>query len=156
VIERLVVLGGTGDLMGRYLLPGLAALQTRGHLPAGFELVGAARDDLTDDQFRSWASEWLEREAPGVDPGATAALVRALRYRRIDFGDPSSVTACVAGEGPVAVYLALPPAVFPIAVSALHGAGLPADSEVVLEKPFGEDLDSARALTCSASITSWP
>src|SRR5262249_8040338 len=107
---------------------------------------GAARDDCDDDQFRSWATRWLEREAAGVDPAATAALVRASRYRRIDFGDPASVTACLAGEGPVAVYLALPPAVFPIAGSALHRAGLPADSEVVLEKPFGEDLDSASAL----------
>src|SRR5262245_17829573 len=132
--------------MGRYLLPGLAALWTRGHLPAGFELVGAARDDWDDDQFRRWAARWLEREAAGADPAATAALVRASRYRRIDLGDPASVTACLAGAGPVAVYLALPPSVFPIAVSALHRAGLPADSQVVLEKPFGEDLDSARAL----------
>jgi glucose-6-phosphate 1-dehydrogenase len=146
VIDRLVVFGGTGDLMGRYLLPGLAALHARGHLPEPFELVAASRDNWDDEQFRSWATGWLEREAAGVDPAATAALVRASRYRRIDLGDPASVTACLAGEGPVAVYLALPPAVFPIAVSALHHAGLPADSEVVLEKPFGEDLDSARAL----------
>jgi glucose-6-phosphate 1-dehydrogenase len=146
VIERLVVFGGTGDLMGRYLLPGLAALHVRGYLPAGFELVGAAREDWDDDRFRSWAAGWLEREAVRVPTAAAAALLRACRYRRIDLGDPASVTACLAGEGPVAVYLALPPAVFPIAVSALHGAGLPADSQVVLEKPFGEDLGSARAL----------
>jgi len=146
VIQRLVVFGGTGDLMGRYLLPGLAALQSRGHLPAGFEVVGAARDDWDDDRFRSWAARWLERDAAGVDPAAAAALVRASRYRRIDLGDPASVTACLAGEGPVAAYLALPPAVFPIAVSALDRAGIPADSQVVLEKPFGDDLDSARAL----------
>src|SRR5262245_65017032 len=125
--------------MGRYLLPGLAALHTRGHLPAGFELVGAARDDWDDQRFRSWAAGWLEREAAGIDPAAGAALVSASRYRRIDLGDPASVTACLAGEGPVAVYLALPPAVFPIAVSVLHRAGLPPDSQVVLEKPFGED-----------------
>jgi glucose-6-phosphate 1-dehydrogenase len=146
VIERLVVLGGTGDLMGRYLLPGLAVLHARGHLPAGFELVGAARDDLDDEQFRSWAAGWLEREAGGVDAAATAALVRAASYRRIDLGDPASVSACIAGEGPVAVYVALPPAVFPLAVAALQQAGLPPDSQVVLEKPFGEDLDSATAL----------
>jgi glucose-6-phosphate 1-dehydrogenase len=146
VIERLVVLGGSGDLMGRYLLPGLAALQARGDLPAGFELVGAAREDWDDDRFRDWAAEWLRREAAGIDPSAAAALVRASRYRRIDLGDPADVSACVAGEGPVAVYLALPPAVFPIAVSALHEAGLPAESQVVLEKPFGDDLASATAL----------
>ena len=144
MIERLVVFGGTGDLMGRYLLPGLAALQTRGHLPAGFELVGAARDDWDDERFQSWASAWLERG--DVDAAAATVLVSASSYRRIDLGDPGSVTACLAGEGPVAVYLALPPAVFPMAVSALHQAGLPSDSQVVLEKPFGEDLESASAL----------
>jgi glucose-6-phosphate 1-dehydrogenase len=146
VIDRLVVFGGTGDLMGRYLLPGLAALQAHGHLPPGFELVGAARDDWDDDDYRRWAAGWLERRAAGVDPAAAAELASASRYRRIDLGDPDSVTACLAGEGPVAVYLALPPGVFPVAVSALHLAGLPADSQVVLEKPFGDDLDSARAL----------
>jgi glucose-6-phosphate 1-dehydrogenase len=146
VIERLVVLGGTGDLMGRYLLPGLATLKARGQLPGRFELVGAARDDWDDDRFRSWAARWLDSEAAAVDRAATSALVSASRYRRIDLGDSASVAACVAGEGPVAVYLALPPAVVPIAVSALQRARLPADSEVVLEKPFGTDLESARAL----------
>jgi glucose-6-phosphate 1-dehydrogenase len=56
------------------------------------------------------------------------------------------VAACVAGDGPVAVYLALPPGVFPSAVAALHRVGLPEDSQVALEKPFGQDLDGARAL----------
>jgi glucose-6-phosphate 1-dehydrogenase len=147
MIERLVVFGGTGDLMGRYLLPGLAALRARGHLPEHFELVGASRDDWDDEQFRNWAAGWLKRRTPGVDAASAAStLVKASRYQRLDLDDPASVTACVAGDGPVAVYLALPPAVFPTAVAALHRAGLPPDSEVVLEKPFGEDLDSARAL----------
>jgi glucose-6-phosphate 1-dehydrogenase len=137
-----VVFGGTGDLTGRYLLPGLAALRARGHLPDGFELVAAARDDWDDERFRGWAADWLQREAGGVD----AELVHASRYRRVDLGDPASVADCIAGDGPVAVYLALPPAVFGIAVTALHEAGLPAESQVVLEKPFGEDLESATEL----------
>jgi glucose-6-phosphate 1-dehydrogenase len=146
VIERLVVFGGTGDLTGRYLLPGLAALGARGHLPERFELVGASREDWGDDRFRDWAADWLDRQATGVDEAARAALLRSSRYERLDLDDPDRVAACIAGEGPVAVYLALPPAVFPAAVSALHRAGLPADSQVVFEKPFGEDLDSARTL----------
>jgi glucose-6-phosphate 1-dehydrogenase len=140
MIDRLVVFGGTGDLTGRYLLPGLAALQARGHLPERFEFVGAAREDWDDERFRDWAAGWLERQ------GATTTPAGSLRYQRIDLADPATVAACLAGEGPVAVYLALPPAAFPIAVTALHRAGLPADSQVVLEKPFGEDLDSATAL----------
>jgi glucose-6-phosphate 1-dehydrogenase len=104
--------------------------------------VGASREDSDDDRFRRWAADWLERRGAGAD----AALLEASRYRRLDLGDPESVRACLAGEGPVAVYLALPPAVFPTAVAALHEAGLPPDSQIVFEKPFGEDLASARAL----------
>ncbi len=146
MIDRLVVFGATGDLTGRYLLPGLAALRARGHLSERFELVGASREDWDDEQFRNWAAGWLERQATGVDAAVTTALVRSSRYQRLDLADPASAAACIAGEGPVAVYLALPPAVFPMAVSALRRAGLPPDSQVIVEKPFGEDLDSARAL----------
>jgi glucose-6-phosphate 1-dehydrogenase len=134
VIDRLVIFGGTGDLTGRYLLPALAALRAGGHLSERFELVCASREDWDDERLRSWAAGWLEPEA---------ALLEKLRYRRLDLADRASVAACLAGDGPVAVYLALPPGVFPIAVSALQEAGLPEDSQVVLEKPFGEDLDSA-------------
>ena len=146
MIDRLVIFGGTGDLTGRYLLPGLAALLAGGHLSEGFELVGASREDWDDEQFRDWAAGWLQRRAGNVDAGVTTTLLSSSRYQRLDLGDPATVAACFAGEDPVAVYLALPPAVFPTAVTALHRAGLPADSQVVLEKPFGEDLDSATAL----------
>jgi glucose-6-phosphate 1-dehydrogenase len=146
VIDRLVIFGGTGDLTGRYLLPGLAALRAGGHLPDGFELVSASRQDWDDEQYQRWADGWLEREATGVEASVRTTLVGSSRYQRLDLADPAGVKACLSGEGPVAVYLALPPAVFPIAISALHRVGLPAESQVVLEKPFGEDLESARAL----------
>ena len=146
MIDRLVIFGGTGDLTGRYLLPGLAALLAREYLSEKFELVAASRDDWDDEQFRGWGAGWLQREAAAVDTGAGTRLLRSSRYQRLDLADPASVAACVAGEGPVAVYLALPPGVFPLAVSALDRAGLPPDSQIVFEKPFGEDLDSAEAL----------
>jgi len=146
VIDRLVIFGGTGDLSGRYLLPGLAALLAGGHLSQRFELVAASREDWDDEQFRDWAADWLRRETPPIDAEVAATLLRSARYRTLDLADPASVARCIEGEGPVAVYLALPPSVFPTAVSALHRAGLPAESQLVLEKPFGEDLASARAL----------
>jgi len=155
MIERLVIIGGTGDLAGRFLLPGLAALKERGHLSDGFELVSASRQDWTDEQYHGWAQDWLKREAPDADRGATTKLLAASRYRSIDLADPVNVAACLAGdgggaknegEGAVAVYLALPPAVFPTAVTALQQAGLPRDSQVVFEKPFGDDLASAQEL----------
>jgi len=146
VIERLVIFGGTGDLTGRYFFLGLAALMARGYLSEGFELVGASREDMDGEQYRSWAADWLERQASDVDADVQATLVSSSRYRQLDLADPANVKECLAGDGPVAVYLALPPAVFPMAVSAIHQAGLPADSQVVLEKPFGEGLESAKAL----------
>src|SRR5262245_38628828 len=99
--------------MGRYLLPGLAALEAHGYLPERFELVGAARQDWDDEQFRSWAAGWLEHRTSGADPAATEALLGASSYRRVELDDPAGVAACLSGEGPVAAYLALPPAVFP-------------------------------------------
>jgi glucose-6-phosphate 1-dehydrogenase len=82
--------------------------------------------------------------------------VRALHYRRVDFNDPGTVAAVGAVAGgqsagggpaePVAAYLALPPAVFPAAGAALGAIGLPEGSRIVLEKPFGDDLQSAIAL----------
>jgi glucose-6-phosphate 1-dehydrogenase len=146
MIDRLVIFGATGDLAARYLLPGLCALHARGMLGEGFRLTGASRDDWDDDQFRQWAAAQLDRHAAHLPSAARHAIVSASAYRHVDVSDDRSVAAAVAGEGPLAAYLALPPAIFPAAVSALHAARLPAGSQIVLEKPFGEDLASAVAL----------
>jgi glucose-6-phosphate 1-dehydrogenase len=143
VIERLVIFGATGDLTARYLLHGLVALQAEGHLGERFRLTCSAREDWDGEQFRRWAAARLDRHAADLPAAARQAVVSAADYRKADVGDPESVAAVVAGEEPLAVYLALPPAVFPKAVSSLYAAGLPEDCQLVLEKPFGEDLDSA-------------
>jgi glucose-6-phosphate 1-dehydrogenase len=147
VIQKLVLLGATGDLAGRYLLPALAALRAANRLPDDFEVVGAARQELDDETFQRAAAERIERHAGDVPAAARAALVRSLRYRRTEMTDPASVGALVSGvRQPVAVYLALPPGLYPAVVTALGAAGLPPGSRMVLEKPFGEDLDRAVAL----------
>jgi glucose-6-phosphate 1-dehydrogenase len=146
VIERLVIFGGTGDLAGRFLLPGLAALQAAGELPEAFRLLAAGRADWGEERYRRWAADWLGREAPDVGEEAIRDVLGSTGYRRLDLGDPDDVAACLEGEGPVVVYLALPPGIFPDAVRALGEAGLPPESQVVLEKPFGEDLETAREL----------
>jgi glucose-6-phosphate 1-dehydrogenase len=146
MIERLVVFGATGDLTARYLLDGIAALRAAGELPDGFQLTGAGREDWDSAQFRAWTLEQLERHAGDRPAQVRQAVAAASAYRPADVTDPKSVAAAVAGDGPVAVYLALPPAVFSPAVSALRDAGLPPGSRIVLEKPFGEDLASAVAL----------
>jgi len=146
MIQRLVIFGATGDLTARYLLPGLAALRAAGELGDEFELIASAREDWDDQQFRDWAAGWLDRYAEAVPGAERAAVVAASRYQRADVGDPDSIAAVIGADQPVAAYLALPPAVFPPAVCGLHEAGLPAGSRIVLEKPFGEDLDSAITL----------
>ena len=143
MIDRLAIFGATGDVTARYLMPGLAALQDAGHLGDGFALVGAGREGWDSSEFRRWAAGQLDRHAGQLPASARRAVVSASRYRQVDVTDPASVAEVMAGDGPVAVYLALPPAVSPAAVSALHEAGLPEGSRIVLEKPFGEDLDSA-------------
>jgi glucose-6-phosphate 1-dehydrogenase len=143
MIERLAIFGATGDLTGRYLLPGLAALRAEGQLDDRFELIAAGREDWDDARFRDHGARWLQAEAGEVPPAARDAVVASSRYRRLDLADPASVAACVGGDSPIVAYLALPPAVFPVAVGALHAAGFGLESRVVLEKPFGEDLESA-------------
>ncbi|MGH9227236.1 MAG: hypothetical protein ACRD07_00640 [Acidimicrobiales bacterium] len=146
MIERLVLLGATGDLTARYLLPGLAALRSGGHIGDGFRLVGVGREEWRDDEFRSWASAQLGQHAPQVLAPARHAVVSASEYHRADVTDPAALTAVVSGAEPVAAYLALPPSVFAATVSALHGAGLAQGSSIVLEKPFGETLEEATEL----------
>jgi glucose-6-phosphate 1-dehydrogenase len=146
VIERLVLFGATGDLAGRYLLPALAALHAAGELPEGFEVVGTAREELDDAAFRQVAASRLEEHAGETAASSRDAVVCGLRYRPADVADGRSVAELFDGGSPAAAYLALPPSVFPAAVSALLDAGLAAGSRIVLEKPFGKDLESAVAL----------
>jgi glucose-6-phosphate 1-dehydrogenase len=143
MIEHLVILGATGDLTARYLLPALGALRAAGHLDERFRLTGVGREDWTDDVFHTWAAEQLDRYAPDIPSARRRDVVAAARYRRADVADPGALTAVIPRERPVAAYLALPPSVFPAAVSALHAAGKAPGSTVVLEKPFGESLTDA-------------
>ncbi|MFE4971658.1 glucose-6-phosphate dehydrogenase [Kitasatospora sp. NPDC056651] len=146
MIERLAVLGATGDLTARFLLPALAALRAAGQVGDHLEVTGASREDWPTEHYREWAATQLERHGGDHPAAAREAVVASLTYLRADVTSPAEVAAVVAGEGPVAVYLALPPALFPSVITALHAAGLPAGSRIVLEKPFGEDLAGAQRL----------
>jgi glucose-6-phosphate 1-dehydrogenase len=153
MIGRLLIFGATGDLTARFLLPGLAALVAAGKLPQGFELIGAGRDDLSDQDYRTWAAEQLSRHGGRLPPAAMDAVLASTRYCKADAADRAAVAGLVTGSSAIAAYLALPPAVFPLAVSALHEAGPPAGSRIVLEKPFGESLQEAVALNALLAET---
>lgn len=143
MIDRLAIVGATGDLTARYLLPGLAALYAAGQLGDDFELVCTDRKDWDTDTYRSWAGAQLDRLGSTWPEHARKQVVSAARFQQCDITDVAAVKALVGGTAPLAVYLALPPAVFAPAVSTLERAVLPSGSRIVLEKPFGEDLDSA-------------
>ncbi|WP_164701040.1 glucose-6-phosphate dehydrogenase [Modestobacter sp. KNN46-3] len=149
MISRLLLLGATGDLAGRFLLPALAESLAAGRLPAGLQLLGAAEQDWDDARFAEHVATRLREHAGDLPAAARQALVDAARYRRVDLAEPDTVAAAVTaftGTGPVAGYLALPPVLFPAAVRALGAAGLPAGSRIAVEKPFGRDLPDAQAL----------
>lgn len=147
MIRRLVVLGASGDLTGRYLLPALARLAETSCLPEGFEITGIAQDDWDDGVFRGRAQEWLQRHAGDVDAEARARVCNAVRYRRADVTRPDELAPAVEPRrGAAVVYLALPPVILPETVASLAALDLAEGSRVVVEKPFGTGLESARRL----------
>ncbi|HEV2088871.1 MAG TPA: glucose-6-phosphate dehydrogenase [Cryptosporangiaceae bacterium] len=146
-MSSLLIFGACGDLTGRYLLPALARLAAADALPPDLHVRGVCRDDLDTEKFRAHAEERLDRHAADVARPARGEVVRRLDYARADVTDSAAVAGAIRGlPGPVAAYLALPPALFAPTVRALGDAGLPPGSRVVLEKPFGSDQGSAREL----------
>jgi glucose-6-phosphate 1-dehydrogenase len=148
VVRHLVIFGAAGDLSTRYLLPALAQLYEQGKLPENFRVIGVHRRDWDDEHFRRFALESLQRHAEEVSADAHIELIgQVLEYRQADVTDGESLAAALGHlREPIVAYLALPPAVFEPTIRALAGAGLPEDSRVVVEKPFGEDLGSAQKL----------
>ncbi|CAN7418351.1 glucose-6-phosphate dehydrogenase [Arthrobacter sp. LjRoot14] len=148
-VKTLLILGASGDLTGRLLLPGLARLAARGRAD-GLTLVGAGSDPWTPEQ-------WLERvETSFADSNsqADAAGKRELKriagstaYHQLDVTAGGELASLLSGlEAPVAVYFALPPHVSQKACEVLAPEEVPAGTRLVMEKPFGSSEDSARHL----------
>src|SRR5262245_42208440 len=111
MIRKLAMLGATGDLAARYLLPALAALRAASELGDDFQRVAVGREDWTDETFRNWAAAQLDRHATEL-PATAKRTVATSRYHQADVTNPSAMTAVVQGTKPIAAYLALPPSVF--------------------------------------------
>jgi glucose-6-phosphate 1-dehydrogenase len=142
-----VVLGGTGDLTGRLLLPGLAELFEAGVLDADVDLLAVSREDWTDDEYRGWARMRLAAHAPHVSEGARERVVARLGYQHGDVTVPGDLRRGLqrAGGMPV-VYLALPNTVFLPTLQALAEAGVPDGTVIAVEKPFGRNRADAERL----------
>jgi glucose-6-phosphate 1-dehydrogenase len=157
----MVIFGATGDLSGRKLLPSLYNLARNRLLPAGFALVGAALDDVDEATFKQRAAQHIRdhsRTQP-VDEKTLEAFLGDVSYLRIDFGDAEGFqrlasrlteldTARHTG-GNAMFYCATPPPTYGLISDQLrhsslnHGHGY---RRIIVEKPFGSDLQSARAL----------
>jgi glucose-6-phosphate 1-dehydrogenase len=147
--QLLVIIGATGDLTRRKLLPALGALLGRGQLPPAFAVLGVARDPYPDDTaFRAIAREALgplghERiHYQSIGDGAPADFARIA-------GDIGAIERAHHLPGNRVFYLALPPQAFASTIDGLAAAGLNRGAgftRVIVEKPFGRDLASAAAL----------
>ena len=155
-----VIFGASGDLTQRKLVPALYRLYTQRLLPAGFSIVGAARTPLSDDQFRCQMREAVTETAGPPDAAVWESFAAGIRYIPFqpDARESYEGLARVLREqdeqrgtgGNRLYYLATPPATFAVIARCLGDVGLakPAGgwARIVVEKPFGRDLASARDL----------
>ncbi|MCU1376560.1 MAG: glucose-6-phosphate dehydrogenase [Actinomycetia bacterium] len=151
----IVLFGATGDLARRKLVPGLLHLSAAGLLP-DCRIVGTSLDDLDDEGFRAFARDACDDFArTDISLSAWAAFERKLAFVPQSAG-PAALAATVervedelGGEPRRLHYLSIPPAAAGAVVQTLAQAGLVARSRVIMEKPFGTDLASAKALNAA-------
>jgi glucose-6-phosphate 1-dehydrogenase len=144
--DALVFFGATGDLAYKKIFPALQAMLKRGHLNA--PVIAVARDDWSLEKLRARAHDSLV-EHGGLDAEAFAKLSSLLRYAGGDYKDPATFQALrkeLSGAQRPAYYLAIPPLLFETVVEQLSNAGCAQNARVIVEKPFGHDLASARQL----------
>jgi len=144
--DALVFFGATGDLAFKKIFPALQAMAKRGHLDV--PVIGVGRSDWTADRLRARARESLE-ESGEVDPVAFEKLSGLLRYVSVDYSKPATFQALrkeLGGAKGPAHYLAIPPQMFETVVEHLEKSGCAKGARVLVEKPFGRDLASAREL----------
>jgi glucose-6-phosphate 1-dehydrogenase len=145
--DALVFFGATGDLAYKKIFPALQGMIQRNDLAA--PVIGVAGSGWTIQQLHDRARASLQEYGGGVDEAAFATLLSLLRYVDGDYGDPATFARLRASLGDAKApthYLAIPPRLFGSVVRQLDASGCAAGARVVVEKPFGHDLATARAL----------
>jgi glucose-6-phosphate 1-dehydrogenase len=145
--------GATGDLARRKLLPGLLHLSEAGLMPANFRVVGTSLDELDDEGFRALARRAVDDFARHrFSEEHWTDFARRLTYVSHDAGVAGLASAVgdavadIGGRARLLHYLSVPPAAAGATVRLLGDAGLVENARIVMEKPFGTDLESARVL----------
>ena len=149
--DALVLFGATGDLAKRKLFPALYHMERRRR--AGVPVIGVARSDWTDDDFREHAGEAIRKSVGTSRRGRCCKrLCKRLDLVQGDYSDPATWTGAQRHARPrttreIAVYyMAIPPTMFPTVAESLASVGLNERGRIVVEKPFGRDLASAHEL----------
>ena len=145
--DALVLFGVTGDLAHKKVFPALYAMAKRGVLDV--PVVGVASSRWSQAQLRKRATDSIKASGRIDDQPALRHLLSLLRYVAGDYNDPETFKALKKALGIArrpAHYLAIPPALFAPVIKGLGAAGLTEHARVIVEKPFGRDLASARAL----------
>jgi glucose-6-phosphate 1-dehydrogenase len=148
----IVLFGATGDLARRKLLPGLYRLAQAGLLPERYRIVGTSRAALDDDGFQRLARAALDEFGRGAPNGGWDTIARRLSYADADAGATALGEAVARAEREVGGaprrlhYLSVPPAAAAGIVAGLQDGGLADRARVIMEKPFGSDAGTARAL----------
>src|SRR5438876_4085425 len=144
--DAFVFFGATGDLAYKKIFPALQAMVKRGHLDV--PIIGVAKAGWSREQFEARAQDSLEKHG-GLDPAAFGKLRGLLRYVDGDYQDASTFEAIRKELGSASRplhYLAIPPVMFEMVVEQLTKSGCTSGARVIVEKPFGHDLASAREL----------
>ncbi|RYZ07592.1 MAG: glucose-6-phosphate dehydrogenase [Myxococcales bacterium] len=145
--DAFVFFGATGDLAYKKIFPALQSMIRRGKL--NIPVIGVAKAGFGIAELRERARRSVEEHGGGVDEQAFPRLLELLRYVDGDYNDRSTFeqlrTALAGAQRPLH-YLAIPPSLFPVVVEHLGATGVARDARVVVEKPFGRDLASAKRL----------
>jgi glucose-6-phosphate 1-dehydrogenase len=145
--DALVFFGATGDLAYKKIFPALHGMIKHGKL--NVPVIGVAKADWGIEQLRERARKSLEEYGGGVDKAAFDKLMSLLRYVDSDYRDDTTFQMLrkeMGGAKNPTHYLAIPPSMFPTVVQGLGKSDCAIGARVVLEKPFGRDLASARSL----------
>ena len=147
--DALVFFGITGDLAYKKIFPALHAMARRGKLDV--PVIGFARSNWTREQVVERARDSITAHGE-LDDDAFAKLASLIRYVDGDYTDPATFTRLKQALGPATRplhYFAIPPSMFPVVVKHLAAADCLANARIIVEKPFGRDLQSARELNAT-------
>ena len=152
-ISTLVMFGATGDLARRMLLPSLYGLDSDGLLPDSLRIIGTARTELDDGEFRNRADTALQEYLPAgfYSAGIAERFLSRLHYVPIDITDRASFAKLAETIGDpchgVGIFLSTAPSLFKATIDGLEGAGLACPTvRMALEKPLGTDLETSREI----------